>query len=259
MPRQRDQQVPSRLPAIAGRAAVSRREAVGRRVRRGDDLGDPDRVQSPLAGLAGQRHPDGRSHPEPLVRRIVHGEGVLGDVELGVSERPADYRQAGLVHGQPAWHVGGEPDSQQPVVPDRAIDVGAKLNHVRTVPEQRLLSDPQLVEGVFGQQPGSYRAAFRPHARVPVGGAAPAPLLAEQPRPFAPARVGGVLLLDHELVAGSGEQLGAAAPVDDRFERPAVRLAGPDREGIVLDHQADRRLPGRCLRPGLVRRTGIGT
>src|SRR5215468_4034940 len=113
--------------------------------------------------------------------------------------------------------------------------MSAELDHVGVVPEQRLLRDLQLVTGVLGNQPGGDRASFGAYLGMPVRRAAPAPFRAEQPRTFAPARMSRVLLLDHQLMAGSGQQFDARPAVHDGLQRSIVDAAGPDGERVVLD------------------------
>jgi hypothetical protein len=74
----------------------------------------------------------------------------FGHVHVGHAERPADHGGGALEYRQPARHVGREPHPEQPVLPDRAVYMGAELDPADAVPQQRLLGDPKPAEGELG-------------------------------------------------------------------------------------------------------------
>ena len=221
------------LPGQRGDQVTSGRA----QLRRADHLGDAHRLQ--LRAVRAW-HPDarGRADPEPLVRGAVQRVPVLGDVDVDDAGRAADHRHGRLVHRQAAGHVRRERDAQQGVLADRAVNVGAELNPVGPVEQQRLLRDPQAAERQLGYQPAADRAALDPHG----GGRGRGQLRrgtgwAEQPRALVPARVAGMLGLQHELVAAAarGQQIGPRPLVQNPAERAAAGRVGLDEQGIVLE------------------------
>ena len=200
---------------------------------------------------------------EPLVRRVVQGERVLGHIRVGAAERAAHHRGRALVDRQPAGHVGREAHPQQPVLPDRAVHVGAELHRLRAVPEQRLLGDPQVAEGnsASSRAPSGQRCAVTlawPAARAGAGS-----LRGQQPRALPPARVGVVLLLEEQLVAAPAAQQLGAGPLVARAGSACRPGPGRPRPGTARSRsprpaaapspawlRARRRAPGRPSRSG---------
>ena len=112
-----------------------------------------------------------------MVRGVVQRPPVLGHVDLGRAERPPDHRRRRLVHRQPAGHLGGEPHSEQVVPADRPGHVGAELDPVRPVPQDRLRGDAQVAELVVAtsrdptgeRSPGTVAAADDEPTPGPLG------------------------------------------------------------------------------------------
>ena len=176
-----------------------------------------------------------RAEAEPFVRRVVEGEGVLRHVGVRRAERPAHHAGGALIHRQRARHIGGETHPQQRVLADGAVHVGAELDPVSPVPQDRLLAHPQPAQAEPGDQPGADGAALGPHQRGRGGGPGARPLGGQQPRPLAPARVIVVLVGEHELVSRPPQQLHAGPAVQDPGERAAPSRVGFDLERLTAD------------------------
>ena len=207
---------------------------------REDDLGHSGRPD-----VAARRHPHGAAEAEPLTGRVVQGVGVLGNVGVGHPERAPDHGGGALEHREAAGHLRGEPDPQQPVLPDRPVHVRAELHPVQAVPQDGLLGDPQVAEGELGHQPGADRAALRGHAGRDAARTGSRSLRAEQPGPFTPAGMCGVLLREDQFVAQTAEQHSARPLVQHAAQPAAPGRVRRYLERVVADHRAQQRGPAR--------------
>ena len=156
---------------------------------------------SPSPPGRAERDPGGGADAEPLVGGIVEGEGVVRHVGVGRAERAADHRHApsGRPAGRPARRPGTPPAAAGPARSTRPRGCGTRPGRRRPTagspgsrPGRRARSGRSA-----GRRPGTARRGPGPGA----GRARARPARAEQPRPLAPARVAGVLLLQDQLVA----------------------------------------------------------
>ena len=190
------------------------------------------RQPAPAAG--GQLDPRGGAQAEPLVRRVVQGERVLGHV--GVRPRRTGGRSTAVAHwytGSPPGTSAGNRTRSSRSCADRAVHVGAELDPVGAVPQQRLLGDPQVAEAELGHQPGARAGSA---ARAPWRGAAAEPgaralraTAATVPRPSAGA---------WPYSSWSTSSLPGPGAVRRRSACPAIRVSVPPRAGSASTRNA---------------------
>ena len=217
---------------------------------RADHFGDADRLRQARAVRAGERDPGGGAHAEPVVRRVVQREPVLGGVDVGMAERAPDDGRGRLVHRQAAGDVSGKADPQQPVLPNVAVHVGTELDPLLAVPEQGLLGDRQSAQAEFGDQARADGAALGPDPRGGVRRAPARSLRGQVPGALAPVRVARVFLRQDHFVAGASQHVLPGAPVGDGVKRPAAGRVGRHPERLVLDRRAGRSGPSGQRLPG---------